>query len=457
MIRTAALLLCLATPAFAQVADGVQRDFYDDGTLAREITRSGGELDGPWRLYYPSGQLEEEQFYVAGRIDGVERKFHENGQLAAEVHWTDGERDGDFRDYDRDGNLTMQGAYDMGKPVGPHIEFWPSGARRSLRHFDDGREVGLSRRWSREGVLTREAEYSDAGDFLRERRWKDDTLILVREPVQVDGHGWGEKLTEYEGNFTETDIRAEGYRLTTRHLKDELIDRSEVIDGQMQGLYISTDPIQGDVTRFTYVDNQPDGLFTRTWNGRVLDRGMYDQGKRVGEWRREETTPFVELETYDSQGRLDGEQRTLGLDGKVRVRVTYAAGTLDGPYESFGPGGEILEVGQYDMGQKTGPWQEISGNLEDLHSGSYAEDKRDGRWTITGADGHPADVLHYDMGEEDGLHYIFARDGAVDEVQAWRDGVRDGYTTYYQDGRPVVRDLWQDGSLIRTDLPVGPE
>ncbi|MCA0851046.1 toxin-antitoxin system YwqK family antitoxin [Salipiger thiooxidans] len=345
----------------------------------------------------------------------------------------------------------------MGKPVGPHIEFWPSGARRSLRHFDEGREVGLSRRWSREGLLTREAEYRDAGDFVRERRWKDDRLISVREPVQVDGHGWGEKLTEYEGNFTETDIRAEGYRLTTRHLKDELIDRSEVIDGQMQGLYISTDPIQGDVTRFTYIDNQPDGLFTRTWNGRVLDRGMYDHGKRVSEWRREETTPFVELEHYDAEGQLDGEQRTLGMDGAVRKRRTYVAGTLDGPYEAYGPGGEILEVGHYNMGQKTGPWQEISGTLKDLHSGSYVEDKRDGRWTITNAEGHPAEVLHYDMGEEDGLHYIFARDGVVDEVQAWRDGVRDGYTTYYQYGRPFLRDQWRDGALTQSDLPVVPE
>ncbi|PJE28325.1 MORN repeat variant [Pseudooceanicola marinus] len=457
MIRTAALLICIATPALAQAPDGLQKQYYDDGTLAGEITRSEGKLDGPWRSYYPSGQLREEAFYKAGRIDGVERKFHENGQLAAEVHWTDGERDGAFRDYDRDGNLTMQGTYDMGQPSGTREAFWPSGALRAVRHFDEGREVGLSRRWTRDGVLTRETEYTDAGVFVRERRWKEKTLISLREPVQIDGHGEGEKLTEYQGNFTETDIKAEGYRLTTRSLNGELIDRSEVIDGQMQGLYISTDPIQGDVTRVTYVDNQPHGLFTRTWKGRVLDRGMYDHGKRVGEWRREETTPFVELETYDAKGRLDGEQRTLGQDGKVRMRVTYAAGTLDGPYETFGSGGEILEVGQYDMGQKTGLWQEISGNLEDLHSGSYVEDKRDGRWTITGADGHPVEVIHYDMGEEDGLHYLFAPDGAVDEVQAWRDGVRDGYTTYYQDGRPVLRDLWQDGTLTRTDLPVVPE
>lgn len=454
MIRTTAILLCLATPAFAQVADGVQKDFYDDGTLAREITRIDGELDGPWRLYYPSGQLEVEQFYVAGRMDGVERKFHENGQLASEIHWTMGERDGAFENYDRDGNLTMQGAYAMGAPVGPHTEFWPSGERRALRNFDNGREVGLSRRWSRDGALTREAEYSDEGDFIRERRWKEGTLISLREPVQVDGHGTGEKLTAYEGNVTETDIRAEGYRLTTRHRGDELIDRSEVIDGQMQGRYISTDPIRGDVTRVTYVDNKPDGLFTRIWNDKVLDRGMYDHGKRVGQWRREQTSPFVELENYDAKGRLDGEQRTLGVEGKLRMRVTYVAGTLDGPYESFGPDGEVLELGQYDMGQKTGPWQETARNLEDLHSGSYVEDKRDGRWTITNADGHPAEILHYVMGEEDGLHYLFAPDGAVDEVQAWRDGVRDGYTTYYQDGRPILRDLWQDGTLTQTDLTV---
>lgn len=457
MIRTAALLLCLAAPAFAQTPDGVQKDFFDDGTLAREITRSGGELDGPSRLYYPSGQLEEEQFYVAGRIDGVERKFHENGQLASEIHWTNGKRDGEFRNYDRDGNLTMQGTYAMGNPTGTHTEFWPSGKKRAERHFDNGREVGLSQRWSREGELTREEEFTDAGDFVRERRWDDGELAMLREPIQIDGHGRSEKLTEYEGNFTETDIKAEGYRLTTRHLKDELIDRSEVINGQMQGSYISTDPIQRDVTRVTYVDNQPNGLFTRTWRGKVLDRGIYDHGKRIGQWRREETTPFVELENYDAEGRLDGEQLTLGIARKVRMRVTYAAGTLDGPYESYGPEDEVLEKGQYDMGQKTGPWQEMSGNLEDHLSGHYAQDERDGRWNITDADGHPVEVVHYRMGDEDGLHYLFSPDGAVDEVQAWQGGVRDGYTTYYEDGRPVLRDLWRNGSLTEMDLPVNAE
>ncbi|QUS35708.1 toxin-antitoxin system YwqK family antitoxin [Falsirhodobacter algicola] len=457
MIRTAAILLCLSTPAFAQSPDGMQKDFYDDGTLASEVMHSGGERDGPSRFYYPTGQLYKDEVYEAGRKDGVERTYHENGQLADETHWTQGTQDGEYRTYDPDGNLTLRGTYAMGQPDGEETVFWPSGARRSVRHFDHGREVGLSQSWSPEGALTAEAEYTDAGDFVRERRWTDGTLTALREPMPVEGHGMGEKLTEYQGNFTSIDITAKGYRLTTRRLGDKLVDQEEVIDGQRQGSYISTDRVQNDVTRVFYVDGEPDGLFTRTWNGQILDRGMYDHGKRIGQWRREETSPFVELENYDAEGRLDGEQRTLGMNGAVRMRVTYTAGTLDGPYESYGSDGEVLLLGQYDMGQKTGPWQEMAMNLEDHLSGRYDRGKREGRWNVADADGYLTEVIQYRMGEEDGLHYLFAPDGAVDEVQAWRDGARDGYTTYYEDGRPVLRDLWQDGSLAEMDLPVGPE
>ncbi|MBL3574156.1 hypothetical protein JMK10_21955 [Rhodovulum sulfidophilum] len=339
-----------------------------------------------------------------------------------------------------------------GQAADVRTEHWPSGKLRSQRHFVDGREVGLSRRWSREGALIRETRFSDDGKVLHDRHWKDGKLVHERLPVTVEGHGAGEKIVERYGSITETDIRAEGYRLTTRHRGDELIDRSEVIDGQIQGRYILTGRIDNDVSRVTYVDNQPHGLFTRTWRGETLERGMYDHGTRIGEWLRTERYGTAIHEVYDPEGRLDGTRREIGANGQLRRLETYVHGTLDGPWEERDREGRLLSGGAYSEGQKTGPWREGGPHGEEYWQGSYVAGLRNGPWERFDAQGYRLERVRYEDGTRDGLRYLFRPDGAVGEVQSWKNGERDGYTTRYEDGLPVGRDLWRDGRPVATGL-----
>ncbi|ARC90710.1 toxin-antitoxin system YwqK family antitoxin [Rhodovulum sp. MB263] len=335
-----------------------------------------------------------------------------------------------------------------GQGVDIRTELWPSGKIRSERHFVDGREVGLSRRWSREGALIRETRFSDDGKVLHDRHWKDGTLVHERMPVTVEGHGAGEKIVERYGRITETDIRAEGYRLTTRHRGDELIDRSEVIDGRIQGRYLHTGRIDNDVTRATYVDNQPHGLFTRTWQGETLERGLYDHGTRIGEWLRVERYGTTIHEVYDPEGRLDGPRREIGANGQLRRLETYVQGTLDGPWEERDREGRLLSGGAWSEGQKTGPWREAVPYGEEYWQGSYVAGARNGPWERRDAQGYRLERVRYQNGARDGLRYLFRPDGAVGEVQSWKAGERHGPTTYYEDGRPVGRDFWRDGRSV---------
>lgn len=340
-----------------------------------------------------------------------------------------------------------------GQAVDVRTEHWPSGKLRSQRHFVDGREVGLSRRWSREGALIRETRFSDDGKVLHDRHWKDGKLVHERLPVTVEGHGAGEKIVERYGSITETDIRAEGYRLTTRHRGDALIDRSEVIDGQIQGRYILTGRIDNDVSRVTYVDNQPHGLFTRTWRGETLERGMYDHGTRIGEWLRTERYGTTIHEVYDPEGRLDGPRREIGANGQLRRLETYVHGTLDGPWEERDREGRLLSGGAYSAGEKTGPWREGGPHGEEYWQGSYVAGLRNGPWERLDAQGYRLERARYEDGARDRLRYLFRPDGAVGEVQSWKDGERDGYTTRYEHGLPVGCDLWRDGRPVATGLP----
>lgn len=461
MIRTTltALALLLATPAFAATLD---RDLQPDPEGGYSYTPPETRTDGAYEIEVrdPDGALYARlrsttpQLDEGKLLDAIEW-FHPDGSpMRRSPLDAEGRRHGETSTWDEEGRVIATESFTHGKLDGTSTEFWPSGAPRSERHFVDGQETGVSRRWSEEGDLIRETEFSDTGEFLRDRRWQDGDLVYQRKPVSIEGHGTGEEITEYYGNITETDIKADGYRLTTRHRGEELIDRSEVIDGQIQGSYIHTGRIDNDVTRVEYIDNEPHGLFTRTWRGETLERGMYDHGTRVGEWQRTESYGTTIHEFYDPQGNLDGELQMIGMNGQRVMLETYEHGTLDGPYEERDIDGNIIDRGRYADGLKEGPWREQIPYRLEHWEGSYSAGERQGRWERFDGSGYRVEVAHFEEGLRDGLTYLFGPDGALSEVQAWKQDSRDGYATYYDDGLPVVRDLWREGSLIDTGIPV---
>ncbi|RVV97309.1 hypothetical protein EKE94_14960 [Mesobaculum littorinae] len=440
MLRCAAtaIALMLASPAFAASVNGdLQPDPAGDYTYDPPDTRTDGAYvievhDAQGRLY---ARLRNTAPRLGdGHPVGMIERFHPDGSLSARTPL----------------NAT-------GTPDGTLTRFWPSGDKRAERHVADGQPVGLSRRWSRDGALIRETEFTEDGSFVRERRWTDGTLTYLREPVAIEGHGTGEKITEYVGNFTETDTRADGYRLTTRHLHDKLLDRSEVIDGQLQGDYVHTEPIDRITSRVGYVDNEEHGLYTRVWKGEVLDRGRYDHGKRVGDWQRVESYGTTILETYDQQGRLNGARRRIGMNGERQSLETFVDGTLDGPFETRASDGSLMEKGRYDAGRKAGPWHEREPYGREVWRGSYEDGARTGRWDRLDGDGYLLEVVHYRDGDRHGLRYLLRPDGALREVQDWSGDMRDGYTTFYSEGRPVLRELWRDDVMEMADVPLSSE
>ncbi|AJY47799.1 hypothetical protein TM49_22355 [Martelella endophytica] len=434
--------------------DGTEVWYWADGKTRREITWKDGVLNGPWRSYYQDGKLEAENDHVDGRIDGVERKYHENGKLAAEVHWALSKRDGPYRDYDKDGNLIEEGHYVDGAADGDVTEYWPSGERRALRHYVMGKPTGSAKRWSRSGELVAQTDYAEDGGELRNRKWKDGELIWLEEPVAIEGRGEGRKTVERYGNFTETEIKAEGYLLFTRTLNDELIDRHELVDGKYRGLFVSTTDLDKITTRVHYVDGKEDGLFTRVWRGRELERGYYDHGKRVGDWRRVEHSTDVVHETYDADGKLTGEQHTFALNGKLKTLATYDHGTLDGPYKEL-DGEQVIAGGNYVDGQKHGDWLEQAPYRDETRQGRYAHGVKEGRWTTFDGNGYRTEITSFSHDRKDGPSYILAENGAVEEVQMWKHDKRDGYTTYYDDEGPVSHQLWRDGWLEGDAFPAG--
>jgi len=432
--------------------NGTEVWYWADGKTQRETTWKDGALSGPWRLYYEDGTLSAENNHVDGHIDGVERKYHENGKLAAEIHWSMSRRDGPYRDYDKDGNLIEEGQYVDGAADGVVTEYWPSGARRAERHYATGKPTGSAKRWSESGELVAQTDYAADGSEVRIRKWKDGELIWLQEPVQIEGRGEGRKTVEHYGNFTETEIKADGYLLFTKYLNDKLLDRTELVDGEYRGLFVSTTEIDQITTRVHYVDGKEDGLYTRDWRGREWDRGYYDHGKRVGDWRRVENAGDVIHETYDDDGKLTGAQRTYGTNGELKRLATYDHGVLNGLYKEL-DGDRMIAGGRYVDGGKHGEWLEQVPYRDETKQGRYDHGIKDGRWTTFDGHGYRIAVTSFSNGLKDGPLYLLAENGALTEVQMWKDDKRDGTTTYYDAEGQVSHQLWRDGRPQADTLP----
>lgn len=72
------LSLVLCGPAFSQALrsgqNGIQKEFYRNGTLKLEYTVKDERLNGPYIKYDENGDLEYRQYYINGIFDGVDQK-----------------------------------------------------------------------------------------------------------------------------------------------------------------------------------------------------------------------------------------------------------------------------------------------------------------------------------------------------------------------------------------------
>lgn len=352
------------------------------------------------------------------------------------------------------GSLVERSGYLGGQRSGVRLTYWPSGAKRTEESWTEGHRIGTSRHWSREGQLVRQARYDDAGNSQRSEQWQDGEQVWVREPVTIDGYGEGWKIVETSGKIVETEIRAEGYLLRTRYSGDTLTDRAEMVNGSYQGLYVSTSSTDHITTRVHFVDGEEEGLYTRVWNGQELERGHYSHGKRVGDWMRREHSTRIVHETYNDQGNLDGVQETRMMGGPLTRRASYVDGTLDGPYAEYDADGALLSGGFYVAGQKDGAWREGTRHHGGHSEGRYERGRKQGRWVLFDHLGYIREVTTWRDGQKNGPGYLLTESGALREVRMWRQNQRDGYTTYYDRTGPVAHDLWRDGQLEATGLPV---
>ena len=90
----------------------------------REGEYKGGKKHGPWKLYYPNGQLKSEATFHEGLYSGYYCSYHDNGTKKFEGWYApirgnsrDGRKEGEWLIHRADGLQVERIVYDRGRIV----------------------------------------------------------------------------------------------------------------------------------------------------------------------------------------------------------------------------------------------------------------------------------------------------------------------------------------------------
>ena len=99
-------------------------------------------------------------------------------------------------------------------------------------------------------------------------------------------------------------------------------------------------------------------------NGSKAFSRVFDQGVAVGVQQEfyddSNTKPqLARLYTYNTQGQLDGEQKTFYKNGNIETQLHYTCGVLDGFKKKWDPSDKLCEEAHYVKGKLEGRYFQI--------------------------------------------------------------------------------------------------
>lgn len=235
------------------VAEGIQREFSQEGTVVNAKVYVGGTLTG-------EGIID-----TAGRKQGNWKEYYPNGVIKSKGVYLNGKRVDEWSFYFSNEKVEQKGKYDKkGKAQGPWKWYHESGNILREENYRNGLQDGLM------------TEYSDSGKVITKGEYLDG---LKEGP-------WMLELPEY---------REEGeYKADKR-------------DGEWKHYYTENNKL-----RFTgkFIDGVPDGLQQFYYpDGKLKQKGKYVGGLKDGNWEFYDVDGFLFLTILyknDIELRFDG-------------------------------------------------------------------------------------------------------------------------------------------------------
>jgi antitoxin component YwqK of YwqJK toxin-antitoxin module len=260
--------------------EGEYKVWNESGAVIEVGNYSQGKRNGALVMYYDNGKTKKSEFYKEDKLDGLSEKWYPNGNKEFEINYTDGVLNGVFKDYFVDGKVKVEGAYLNGEYEGDLKVYYENGALKYQTNFTKGKKNGKYFGYYESGKPHIETEFS-AG--------------------------------EINGTYTEY------------YESGELHFQCSFVNGKKTGLWKEYyDNGQMAVTGVYNSDGQKSGIWIEYFeNGQIEITGAYnEQGKKTGMWEEfyENGLP-ASKGTYENDVKI-GKWMNWDADGK-KTKTSY--------------------------------------------------------------------------------------------------------------------------------------
>lgn len=190
-------------------ADGIEKIYYEDGSLQAKIPYKNGKKDGTKEEYYEDGTLQARISYKNDKPYGTEEKYHKNGNLKERIPYENGKINGILKNYDENGKLWLETQYKDGIREGKGMEYH-YGRLASEIMYKNNRKDGLEKIYNWDGKLILETPfkkgringvqkwyYQESGNLDREVEYNNGKPV---SGYKYDENGNKSKMTETEMN-----------------------------------------------------------------------------------------------------------------------------------------------------------------------------------------------------------------------------------------------------------------
>lgn len=138
-----------------EIKDGLDEEFYQDGSKKGSRNFKNDLEDGPVLYYHPNGRKSYETNYSQGKKNGFSTVWYPNGQKQWQTTFRDGNTNGRWREWYQDGKKKFEADYSDGKLDGLATWWYDNGRIWQERTYDNGVPVkGTVKEWDRNGRQT---------------------------------------------------------------------------------------------------------------------------------------------------------------------------------------------------------------------------------------------------------------------------------------------------------------
>jgi len=441
--------------------DGPFKIYYPNGQVSSEGVIKDGKPDGSWITYYVTGVKKSEGKRTNFFLDSTWNFYNQSGELTEEINYQIGVRSGYAIKYAYDNpvqpgmrTLISQELYINDKREGNSYYYYNTGELKESIYFSNGRKQGQAREFDKDSTIITVLQYNNNYLVSREKINRKDAEG-IKQGTHKEFHEDGSlkkeenylegELHGYLREFDETGELLQAMRYERGAVIEEIdeeakeiIDLKRTFDEQgrivFSGAYF--EGIARGIHRFYDTTGTIINSYIYNEKGVRLSEGIVDeQGKKRGIWIDYYPSGKTKAIGAYLNNRMNGQWTYYFENQRIEQKGNFIRGRFDGEWIWNYPDGTIWREETFFNGKEDGYSREndSSGNI--ISEGNFTDGEKDGEWIYNVGDHR--EVGAYIIGLREGKWIYYFVDGSKKFEGNYLQGNPDGLQIYYYPSRSI--------------------